>query len=152
MGYMNKERVYIVLTSKWDEKEDAYVINSCIENIYDLTKKEDLKQLAVDSVNYLVRGFKIELISISKDFISMISKYDTLYIGYTNRFGEYHEFNISDVVFPSEEYGSDYFDAFCIDGDGEPEGIERTFKIDRIDFIKESDVKEDNDESESIIG
>lgn len=68
----------------------------------------------------------------------MITEHDTLYIGYTNRNMEYHEFNISDIVFPSEEYGYKYFDAYCIDEDGEPEGLERTFKIERIDFIKKS--------------
>ena len=88
----------------------------------------------------------------SEDFISMISKYDTLYIGYSNREGEYHEFNISDIVFPSIEFGYKYFDAFCIDEDGEPEGLERSFKIERIDFIKESYITEENDENETIIG
>lgn len=143
---MNKQ-INVLLLSKWDDDEDKYVTRCCTEKTYNLSKKEELKKLAVDSVNYLARGYKIELISVSYDLISMISNHRILYIGYTNRLGEYHEFNISDIVFPSEEYGSDYIDAFCIDEDGEPEGIERTFKIERIDFIKESDVIEDNDES-----
>lgn len=73
-------------------------------------------------------------------FERIISKYDTLFIGYTNREDEYHEFNISDISYPSSEYGSEYFDAYCIDKDGEPEDMERTFKIDRLDFIKRTNI------------
>ena len=32
-------------------------------------------------------------------------------------------------------YGDHYIDAFCIDKDGEYEGIERTFRIDRFDDV-----------------
>lgn len=135
---MNKQLINVLLLSKWDEDEEKYVTRCCKEKSYNLSKKDELKKLAVDSINYLANGYKIELISVSNEFISMMSKHEILYIGYTNRFDEYHEFNISNIVFPSEEYGKDYFDAFCIDEDGEPKGIERTFKIERIDFIKES--------------
>ena len=139
---MNHNIVYVLILSLWDEDAEKYTVSCNIEKTYDLTKKEELKKLAVDSLNYLVQGYKIELHRVSLDFISAISKHEVLYIGYTNRYGEYHEFNISDIVFPSEEYGYKYFDAFCIDEDGEPEELERSFKIERIDFIKESDVLE----------
>lgn len=139
-------------TAIWNEVEEKYKVSCNIHDTYDLTKKKELKKLALDSVNYLVKGYKIKLIAIRPDFISMISQYDVLFIGYTNRFGEYHEFNISEIVFPSLEYGSKYFDAFCIDEDGEPEGLERSFKIERIDFIKESKLKVNNEESVRIFG
>lgn len=137
---MNYNKTSILITSKWDEAEEKYIVMSNLQTSYDLTKKEDLKRLAVDSVNYLARGYKIELISIRSDFISMVSKYEALYIGYTNRQGEYHEFNITDITLPSEEYGCEYFDAYCIDEDGVPEGMERSFKIERVEFIKQSDL------------
>jgi hypothetical protein len=135
---MKVKEVNILVLSKWDDEKDAFVSTYNADTTYDLTNKGDIKTLAVNSVNFLAKGYKIELISVRYDFITMISKYDNIYIGYTNRDGEYHEFNISDIVFPSEEYGFKYFDAFCIDEDGEPEGLERTFKIERIDFIKKS--------------
>ena len=135
---MKKSKINVLLLSKWDEDEEKYVTKCCAEKSYNLSKKEELKELAINSLKYLVKGYRIELISVSKDFIFMMSKHDILYIGYTNRYGEYHEFNISDIIFPSEKYGNDYFDAFCIDEDGEPEGLERTFKIERIDFIRTS--------------
>lgn len=75
-------------------------------------------------------------------FIWLTKRYDTLFMGYTNAEGEYHEMNISDIEYPSNQYGSGYFEAFCIDEDGEPEGVERTFKISRIDFIEPSDEDE----------
>lgn len=137
---MNYKETSILITSKWDEAEEKYIVTSNLQTSYDLTKKEDLKKLAVESVNYLVRGFKINLITTRFDFISMASKCEVLYIGYSNRQGEYHEFNISDITFPSEEYGYEYFDAYCIDEDGVPEGIERSFKIERVEFIKQSDI------------
>ena len=135
---METKEVKILILSRWDNEKEAFVNTYNADNTYDLADKNSLKTLAVNSVNFLAKGYKIELISVRYDFITMISKYDNLYIGYTNRDGEYHEFNISDIVFPSVEYGFKYFDAFCIDEDGEPEGLERTFKIERIDFIKNS--------------
>ena len=136
---MNSDNIYCLAIIKRDNEEDKEIVKCDIKTSYDLTKKEDLKKLAVDSVNYLVRGYKINLISIRFDFVSMASKYEVLYIGYSNRQGEYHEFNISDITFPSEDYGYEYFDAYCIDEDGVPEGMERSFKIERVDFIKQSD-------------
>ena len=139
MNINEKKSVYILILYKWDDEEGAIISTYKSDTTYDLVQKESLKKLAVDSVNYLARGYKIELISIRYDFISMVSNYEILYMGYTNRQGEYHEFNISDITFPSEEYGCDYFDAYCIDEDGVPEGIERSFKVERVDFIKQSD-------------
>lgn len=139
---MKTKEVKILILSKWDDEQETYVSTYNADTTYDLADKKSLKTLAVNTVNYLANGYKIELISVRNDFISMISKYDILYIGYTNRDDEYHEFTISDIVFPSIEYGYNYFDAYCIDEDGEPEEMERTFKIERIDFIKESDVLE----------
>lgn len=147
---MKTKEVKILLLSKWDDEQEAVVSTYNANTTYNLADKKSLKTLAVNTVNYLARGYKIELISVRHDFISMISKYDNLYIGYTNRDDEYHEFTISDIVFPSIEYGYKYFDAFCIDEDGEPEGLERTFKIERIEFIKSSSLK-NNDDCESII-
>lgn len=135
---MNCKETIVLILSIWDDDEAKYIVTCNIEKTYDLTKKDDLKKLAIDSVNYLVKGYKIELISVCYDFITMISKYENLYLGYTNRDEEYHEFTISNVVFPSVEYGFKYFDAFCTDEDGRPEGSERTFKIERIEFIKNS--------------
>jgi hypothetical protein len=86
---MNKQQLNVLLLSKWDDDEDKYVTRCCTEKTYNLSKKEELKKLALDSVNYLAMGYKIELISVSHDFISMISNHKILYIGYTNRFGEY---------------------------------------------------------------
>lgn len=70
--------------------------------------------------------------------INLSRQYDTLFMGYTNAEGDYHEMNISNIEYPSGQYGKGYFDAFCIDEDGEPEEIDRTFKISRIDFIEPS--------------
>ena len=72
--------------------------------------------------------------------IYLSRQYDAIFMGYTNAAGEYHEMNISDIEYPSEEYGEGYFEAFCIDDNGEPEARERTFKISRIDFIQPSDL------------
>lgn len=87
-----------------------------------------------------------------REFEDIIETYRTLFIGYTNREGDYHEFNIRDVEYPVEEYGNnaeDYFNAYVIDEDGQPEGICRTFRIDRIDFMEESELNdEDEDEDE----
>lgn len=65
--------------------------------------------------------------------------YDTLLIGYTNAEGDYHEMNITDINYPSAEYGEGYFDALCIDDNGEPEEVVRSFKISRLDFLSPSE-------------
>ena len=70
-------------------------------------------------------------------------------MGYTNADDGYHEMNISYIEYPSIQYGKGYFEAFVIDEDGEEEGLRRTFKISRIDFIEPSDIDsyaEDDDE------
>ncbi len=144
---MNEKKVYVLIKSKWDEEEESDVSECLTDTVYDIDIKSDVKKLAIDCLNLLLCGYKLELITIRHDFISMISNNDTFFIGYINRYGEYHEYNITDVLFPSNEYGSEYFDAYCINEDGEPEGLERTFKIERIDFIKESDLEENKDEA-----
>lgn len=58
-----------------------------------------------------------------------------LSVGYTNVMGEYNEFDITDIT-ESEQYGEKYIDAFCINKDGEYEGIQCTFKICRFDSIE----------------
>lgn len=76
-------------------------------------------------------------------------KYEVLFIGYTNADGGYNEFDIAKIQYPSKNmgrYADDYFDAWCINKDGEPEGVDRTFKIERVDFAEESDVEFDADE------
>ena len=55
---------------------------------------------------------------------------------------EIDEFDITDIT-ESGEYGKNYIDAFCINKDGEYEGIRRTFKICRFDSIEFS--LDDND-------
>lgn len=62
--------------------------------------------------------------------------------------GDYHEMNITNIEYPSGHYGKGYFEAFVIDEDGEDEGIERTFKISRMDFITPSDIDDDEDDDE----
>ena len=74
-------------------------------------------------------------------FIWLQKNYNILFMGYTNVKSDYHEMNISNIEYPSIQYGEGYFDAFVIDEDGEEEGLERTFKIERIDFIQPSDVE-----------
>lgn len=58
-----------------------------------------------------------------------------LSVGYTNAVEDYNEFDITDIE-ESSYYGVNYIDAFCINKDGEPEEIERTFKISRFDSIE----------------
>jgi hypothetical protein len=135
---MNNKKLHILTASIWDEVQGRFNEICNIDNVYDLTLKDDVKRLTIDSLNYLVKGYKIALVLVNSDFISLISNNETLCVGYTNKEGEHHEFNISNIVFPSNEYGNGYFDAYCIDEDGKPEGLERTFKIERVDFIKAS--------------
>ena len=47
--------------------------------------------------------------------------------------------NISNIGYPSGEYGIGYFEARCVDDDGDMEDETRTFKISRIKFIEPSD-------------
>ena len=58
----------------------------------------------------------------------------TLFVEYTNKEGDTNQFRITDISI-SDMYGNHYIDAFCIDKDGEYEGIERTFRIDRFDDV-----------------
>lgn len=74
----------------------------------------------------------------NSNFYSLANQYQTLYMGYTNANGDYNEMNISNIDYPSSKYGIGYFEAFCVDDDGEMEDTERTFKISRIDFIEPS--------------
>ena len=59
----------------------------------------------------------------------------TLFVEYTNSEGYTNSFRITDVS-ESAEYGELYIDAYCIDKDGEYEGMSRTFKIKRFDHIE----------------
>lgn len=80
------------------------------------------------------------------NFKSLADQYHTLYMGYTNANGDYNEMNISNIGYPSGQYGMGYFEAFCVDDDGEMEDEARTFKISRINFIEPSnDFDEDYD-------
>ena len=72
------------------------------------------------------------------EFESLADQYHTLYMGYTNANGDYNEMNISNIGYPSGEYGWGYFEACCVDDDGEMEDEARTFKISRINFIEPS--------------
>ena len=64
---------------------------------------------------------------------------DSIYnIGYTNADGDYNEFSIT-FVGPSDEFGNGYFEAECIDDYGETEGMRRTFKHERVDYMNETD-------------
>ena len=59
----------------------------------------------------------------------------TLSVGYTNAGEDYNEFRITDIC-ESTEYGEEYIEAVCVDEDGEYEEIERTFKIERFDYVE----------------
>ena len=71
----------------------------------------------------------------------------TLSVGYTNAEGEYNEFEITDVEI-SSHYGDRYIDAYCINKDGEYEGIQRTFKIERFDDIEVIGYDDDDDDDD----
>lgn len=67
------------------------------------------------------------------DFVAFFDGFedDTVFkVLYTNKEYKCHHFRITDVK-ESAIYGSKYIDAYCIDKDGEYEGIERTFRIER---------------------
>ena len=68
-----------------------------------------------------------------------------LYVGYNNAEDEYHEFHITNIDC-CKKYGNRYFDAYCIDKDGETEDKDRTFKIDRFDWIEVTDDEYDDDD------
>lgn len=72
------------------------------------------------------------------NFKSLADQYHTLYMGYTNANGDYNEMNISNIGYPSGQYGIGYFEARCVDDDGDLEDETRTFKISRINFIEPS--------------
>ena len=66
---------YCLVTSRWDDKADAFVDTYHKDKLYDLTDKTSLKALALDSVNYLAKGFKLKLITyVDRDTISFESK------------------------------------------------------------------------------
>lgn len=58
---MAQKITYCLVTSKFDDKADAFVDEWRKDKLYDLTDKSDLKALAVDSVNFLAQGFKLSL-------------------------------------------------------------------------------------------
>lgn len=58
---MAQKITYCLVTSKFDEKADAFIDEWHKDKLYDLTEKSDLKVLAVDAVNYLAQGFKLSL-------------------------------------------------------------------------------------------
>lgn len=69
------------------------------------------------------------------DFLELEDFEDvTLLVVYTNADCLTHKFRITDIS-KSIKYSKEYIVAFCIDKDGEYEGIERTFKICRFDDI-----------------
>lgn len=57
-------------------------------------------------------------------------------VEYTNASGMTNTFRIA-YIRESHQYGDEYIDAYCIDKDGEPEDLLRTFKIIRFDEINE---------------
>lgn len=57
-------------------------------------------------------------------------------VEYTNASGITNTFRIA-YIRESHQYGDKYIDAYCIDKDGEPEDLLRTFKIIRFEEINE---------------
>lgn len=106
----------------------------------------DDRTFKIDSIQHISSSLIENNSNTSKSrFIYLSRQYDILFMGYTNADGEYHEMNISEITYPSIEYGEDYFDAWCTDDDGESKE-ERTFKISRINYIEPSDYNEFDEE------
>ncbi len=84
------------------------------------------------------------------DFKNIKKEYDVLFIGYENAEGEYNEFDITDIsnLYKGHSNQYYYFDAWCINKDGEIEDMERTFRVDRVEFAEESNVEYDGDEDD----
>jgi len=58
---MAQKITYCLVTSCYDDEAGAFVDTWHKDKLYDLSKKPDLKVLAVDAVNYLAQGFKLSL-------------------------------------------------------------------------------------------
>lgn len=66
---------YCLVSSRWDDEAEAFVDTYHKDKLYDLTDKASLKALALDSVNYLAKGYKLKLITyVDRDTISISDK------------------------------------------------------------------------------
>lgn len=75
-------------------------------------------------------------------FRNYISRHDVVNIKYGG-----HEYTISEIEYPSNSYGRNCFDCFCIDRDDEIVMDDRTFKIESIQRISSSTIEDDDDTS-----
>lgn len=72
---MAQKITYCLVTSCYDDKAGAFVDTWHKDKLYDLSKKPDLKVLAVDAVNYLAQGFKLSLKTyIERDSLTVTAK------------------------------------------------------------------------------
>lgn len=63
---------YCIITSRWEDDANAFVETYHKDKLYDLDDKASLKALALDSLNFLVKGFKVKLSTfIDRDAISI---------------------------------------------------------------------------------
>lgn len=116
-----KKSVIIEEEEDLEEEQDE-------DNDYDDDEEEDFEQ----------SDWEEEGIEDFFDFVSFFGDFedDTIFkVFYTNKEYQSHHFRITEVK-ESVLYGPEYIDAFCIDKDGEYEGIERTFKIERFHSVK----------------
>lgn len=58
---MAQKVTYCLVSSKYDDETGAFVDTWHKDKLYDLSKKDDLKVLAVTAVNLLAQGFKLSL-------------------------------------------------------------------------------------------
>lgn len=58
---MAQQITYCIVTSKYDDNAGSFVDEWHKDKLYDLSKKEDLKSLAVALLNFNVQGFKTSL-------------------------------------------------------------------------------------------
>lgn len=58
---MTQKITYCLVSSRYDSETGAFVDTWHKDKLYDLSSKDDLKALAVASVNLLAQGFKLSL-------------------------------------------------------------------------------------------
>lgn len=72
---MQQKITYCLVSSKYDDKAEAFVDTYHKDKLYDLSDKTSLKALALDAVNMLAKGFKLKLITyVDRDSIDIASK------------------------------------------------------------------------------
>lgn len=58
---MAQKITYCLVSSRYDDEAGVFVDTWHKDKLYDLSKKDDLKALAVKTVNLLAQGFKLSL-------------------------------------------------------------------------------------------